>query len=572
MKKILIVLLIISVVSGLFLIHAPAAEEGLPESTGYIVKLKEENRETASLFSADETVGAHGLVYAETEADLQRLIDSGSVLSYEPNYTVRLMGTVNDAYYVKQWNLRDTNVEAAWDAGLCGAGVTVAVIDSGINAQHEDFVGIEILGGLNVINGSDNTADELGHGTFVTGIIAASRNNRIGIAGIADQVRILPIKCFSDSDEASVLDICRGIYAAVDDYGCDIICMSLGTTFDSENMRDAVDYAAENNVILVAAVGNMGGTQLFYPAAYDSVIGTGSFDPSGLYSSFTQFNESVFVSAPGSKIYSTYVGSPDAYADADGTSFSAPHVAALAAVARSYDPGLTIDEFKTLLMNTSTDTGDEGYDMEYGWGKINFSTFVAALMDNGIGNGEGESTAFLDISDHWAEDAIEYCVSNGLFNGVSDTLFDPDGSMTRAMLVTVLYRWSGENLTGGEEQSIFADVSYPSAWYYDAVCWAAANEIVNGYTDNTFRPDDNITREQLITILYRFSGSPEEENIEVLQVFNDYESISQYALSAFAWGFKAGLIGGVGNSTLQPGGNATRAQVATIMMRYAGME
>ena len=470
MKKILIVLLIISVISGIFLINAPAAEEISSENAGYIVKLKDVPDDTAALFAAGETDDSHGLLYAETEAELQSLLESGNVLSYEPNYKVRLMGTVNDEYYVKQWNLRDTNVETAWNAGLFGAGMTIAVIDSGINSQHEDFVGADILPGLNVIDGSTDTSDELGHGTFVTGIIAAVRNNRVGIAGIADQVSILPIKCFSDTDEASVLDICRGIYAAVDDYGCDIICLSLGTDFDSFNLRDAVDYAAENNVIVVAAVGNGGGSQLFYPAAYDSVIGTGSFDSSGLYSSFTQFNESVFVSAPGSSIYSTYIGSPSAYAEADGTSFSAPHVAALAAIARSYDPGLTVDEFKALLISTSADAGDEGYDMEYGWGKIDFGAFTAALMENGVGDGEGETASFDDISGHWAEAAIEYCVENGLFNGVSDTSFDPDGSMTRAMLVTVLYRWSGETLPEGEEpQSVFSDVAYPSAWYYDAV-------------------------------------------------------------------------------------------------------
>jgi len=569
----LIILLMISLVSGLFLISAPAADETAADSTGYIVKLKDAADETAVLFSAEETEDAHGLLYVASEAELQRLIDSGSVLSYEPNYTVKLFGTVNDEYYVKQWNLRDIDVEAAWDAGLYGAGVTVAVIDSGINAQHEDFAGVNILDGINVIDGSSDTADELGHGTFVTGIIAAARNNRIGIAGIADQVSILPIKCFSDKDEASILDICRGIYAAVDDYDCDVICLSLGTDYNSFNLEDAVNYAAENDVIVVAAVGNEGSDKLYYPAAYDSVIGTGAYDSTGLYSSFTQFNESVFVSAPGSKIYSTYSGSPSAYAEADGTSFSAPQVAALAAVALSYDPGLTVDEFKSLLMNTSRDAGDEGYDMEYGWGKIDFGTFTAVLMENGLGDGEGDAAAFEDISGHWAQEAIEYCVDNGLFNGVSETSFEPDATMTRAMLVTVLYRWSGETYSEEETpESTFSDVTYPSAWYYDAVCWASENGIVNGYEDGTFRPDDSITREQLITILYRYSGSPEEENPEVLGVFNDYDSISTYALSAFAWGYKAGLIGGVGNSTLLPGGDATRAQVATIMMRYATYE
>lgn len=563
MKKILVVFLIISLISGTFPISAAANTEALSNGSGYIVKLKTDSVGTGSLSETEKA--RHGLVYAASQAELEDMIAGGNVLYYEPNYSAEILGTVNDPYFVKQWNLRDIKADAAWDAGMLGAGARVAVIDSGINAQHEDFVGINILNGENVIDGSDNTNDELGHGTFVTGIIAAARNNRVGIAGIADQVTIVPIKCFADSDNASIFDICRGIYAAVDDYDCDVICMSLGTPEDSKTLKEAVDYAAENDVIVVAAVGNEGSTELYYPAAYDSVIGTASYGASGEYSGFSQENKSVFVSAPGANISSTYIGSAGSYATADGTSFSAPHIAALAAIAKASDPGLTVEEFKELLIESSTDAGDPGYDVVYGCGKANFKSFIAALQ---ILEAE-PSISFSDTDGHWAEDAIAYCVRKGLFTGISDSLFDPDGGMTRAMLVTVLYRYDNGALTAGSAESGFSDVADPSAWYYDAVCWASSNNIVTGYQDGTFRPDALITREQLAAVLYRYVGSPAQEDSGVLGVFSDYGDISDYALSAFTWSYKAGIIGGTGNAMLSPAGNATRAQVAVVMKRYA---
>lgn len=564
MKRRFVVLLVILQFIGIFPVFAAERIEIPDESNGYIVKLKNVEDKSVSLFSAEGERPDHNLAFVQTLSELETLLQSGSVSYYEPNYTVKLLGTVNDEYYGKQWNLRDIHVEASWQAGLLGEGVTVAVIDSGINAKHEDFAGINILDGVNTIDGSDNTEDALGHGTFVAGIIAAARNNGVGIAGITDKINLLPVKCFDDTDEASILDICLGIYTAVDDYDCDIICLSLGTPQKSEILEQAVDYAADNDVIVVAAVGNDGSSELFYPAAYDSVIGTASYDASGLYSSFSQENGSVFVAAPGSEIFSTYIGSAHAYAAADGTSFSAPHVAALAAVARSFDPTMPADKFRELLVATSMDAGEEGYDVLYGYGKIDFQTFVDALFQPEQPAKEG----FQDVPGHWAEREIGYCVRSGLFNGVSDTRFDPDGSMTRAMLVTVLYRGDNGGLPAAERgKAVFSDVS-DAAWYYDAVCWAAENRIITGYGDGTFHPDEAVTREQMVAILHRYSGAPAEEDIAVLSIFSDYGAIAPYAAGAFAWGYKAGLIAGTGNSELQPSGSATRAQVAALIMRY----
>ncbi len=169
----------------------------------------------------------------------------------------------------------------------------------------------------------------------------------------------------------------------------------------------------------------------------------------------------------------------------------------------------------------------------------------------------------------WHYGAVSAMVDRGLMNGMSDTLFGPDKPMTRAMLVTVLWRYSGS--PKGAENG-FADIAQ-GLWYTDAVAWAAEKGIVNGVGDNRFDPEGMITREQLVTIIYRFatgSGVNTEARAN-LATYPDAEKVSTYALDAVQWAVAEGLLNGVQNSgitTLQPQGNATRAQVCAILQRY----
>ncbi|MEG2007417.1 MAG: S8 family serine peptidase [Oscillospiraceae bacterium] len=562
MKKLLIVFLASLMLFGAAGISALAA----PESTAasYIVKLK--NDGAVSLFSdGTSKCDSHGLRTISSGTELNRLIESGCVEYCEPNYKVKLFGLSSDEYYSKQWNLKDIGADAAWNAGLNGAGVTVAVIDSGIYAEHEDLLDADILHGKNLINSTDDYSDILGHGTLVSGVLAATRDNGKGIAGISDAISIVPLKCFANIDEAAVMDITRGIYMAVDDYHCSVICMSFGASDDSRTLRDAVNYAASKGVILVAAVGNEGTEQLFYPAAYDKVIGVGAYGQNGDVSGFSQKNESVFVSAPGVDIVTTGIGVPDSYSRVAGTSFSAPHVAAMAAVAKSVTPTMDVNTFKSLLISTSRDAGKPGYDTDFGYGKIDMSSFVSALL----GGAPVGIQLFSDVGNHWARDYIEYCFNAKLFSGVSATRFDPDGLTTRGMLVTVLDRYDAGLHPVGAEALSFSDVADTTAWYFAPVRWAASNGFVKGYEDGTFHPSEPVTREQLCSILYRYSGSPEVQDAGVLKIFDDFAEVSDYALNAVAWCYLNGIVGGSSNSTLTPKNYATRAQMAAIISRYA---
>ena len=169
----------------------------------------------------------------------------------------------------------------------------------------------------------------------------------------------------------------------------------------------------------------------------------------------------------------------------------------------------------------------------------------------------------------WYHDGIHYCVENGLMNGTSGTTFSPNQPITRAMIVTILYRMEG---SPAAELSSFADVA-PTAYYASAVAWAQANGIVTGYSQTRFDPNNSITREQLAAIMHRYakyrgvstaaSGS--------LSGYADAGQISSYAVEAMAWANSAGLITGTSGSSISPKANATRAQAAAIIYRFCDM-
>ncbi len=167
--------------------------------------------------------------------------------------------------------------------------------------------------------------------------------------------------------------------------------------------------------------------------------------------------------------------------------------------------------------------------------------------------------------DSWAHGGIDFCIENGFMNGMSDTLFVPNGTVTRGQLVTILYRIAGK--PAASKEIAFTDVEY-GRYYTEAVQWAAENGMVNGYNDGTFRPDVEISREQIATILYRYAGSPD---VTGTLDFPDSGQAGNYAKDALLWATQNELITGVktmDSTILAPKANATRAQIATIIMRY----
>lgn len=178
---------------------------------------------------------------------------------------------------------------------------------------------------------------------------------------------------------------------------------------------------------------------------------------------------------------------------------------------------------------------------------------------------------FVDVPEnHWARKAIAWAYDNRLFSGISETLFGPGVSTSRGMVVTVL--WRMEKQPSVKQDAAFADVS-ANAYYSMAVAWAKDSEVVLGYGDGRFGPDDTITREQLAAILFRYvqrKGDDVSKRVN-LGSFTDGGKTSGYALSAMEWAVANNFLSGKGNSILDPGGKAKRAEIATVLMRFEAL-
>ncbi|MEM9588542.1 MAG: S8 family serine peptidase [Planctomycetota bacterium] len=296
----------------------------------------------------------------------------------------------------REWNVNAVGAPESWSAGYTGAGVTVAVVDTGVDLDHPDLVhslyvnpgeiagnGIDDDGNgyIDDVNGYDFADDDphaddvSGHGTHVAGTIAAA-NNGFGATGVAPEATILPVRVLGADGSGSTLDVAAGIrYAA--DLGADIINLSLGGGY-SQAIESAIEYAKSVGSLIVAAAGNESAAAPAYPARFSSsdsnVISVGASTSSDRIASFSNdvgASGAVQVDAPGAGVYSTYVGGQ--YATLSGTSMAAPHVAGVAALALSANPDLTSPQLRDLL--TSGTVGNaSGSDAI---GLINAATSVA---------------------------------------------------------------------------------------------------------------------------------------------------------------------------------------------------
>jgi subtilisin family serine protease len=265
-----------------------------------------------------------GVTYAETDGAVH-----ASDISIDDPYSTSLGAPL--------WPLGNPLFPAAWSLTTGDSSVVVAVVDSGVQADHPELVG-RVLPGYDFVNNDSNPADDNGHGTAVAGIIAAQGNNRIGIAGACWKCEIMPVKVLDSTGSGSDSEVAGGITWAVD-HGADVINMSLGGTSSSQTLADAVSYAQRLGVVVVAAAGNIErsgdpGTMPNYPAAYPGVISVGAVDGSNQAYVWSYHGLWVMVVAPGCT-NSTWLGSGFEN-NFCGTSAASPFVAGLAGLVRSY--------------------------------------------------------------------------------------------------------------------------------------------------------------------------------------------------------------------------------------------
>jgi serine protease len=273
---------------------------------------------------------------AQVAAELKRLRALPEVLFAEPVFRVRAFAwSPDDPAYAKQWHLRAAGAAEAWGAAR-GAGVTVAVIDTGI-APVDDLDAGRIVAGHNFLRGAKpgDATDDHGHGTHVAGTIAQSTNNGLGASGVAFHARLMPVKVLSAEGYGSTADVADGIRWAAEN-GAQVINLSLGGPRNSGVLQKAIDFAVSRGVVVVAAAGNTGG-RVQFPGASDGVIGVSAVGPDDKLAKFSSRGDGVDLAAPGVNVVQQTICKGgrekcESFSSYNGTSMAAPHVAGAAAL------------------------------------------------------------------------------------------------------------------------------------------------------------------------------------------------------------------------------------------------
>jgi subtilisin family serine protease len=279
---------------------------------------------------------------------LARLSASPAVAGVERDAIVeKLDASPNDTNWADQWGLQRIGLPNVWDQ-IQGTGVLVAVLDTGIDADHPDLQGAAVTG-LDLTASTVGAEDVDGHGTAVAGIIAARANNHQGIAGVCWSCSILPVKVLNDQAHGSMDELAEGIVEAAD-AGARLISMSLGGPAGSDTLNQAIGYAVAKDVILVAAAGNNSSSAPFYPAASPGVLGVAGTNEADLLYPWSDFGSWVRLAAPGCNPAPVAGGG---YANFCGTSSATPVVSGLIALALSMRPGLSRDQIAHALSAAS---------------------------------------------------------------------------------------------------------------------------------------------------------------------------------------------------------------------------
>ena len=330
------------------------------------------DRSNARLVNTISMNGKISAIVAEipseaTHSFVEELYATGLSRYIEPNSQVQLDFSPDDQYWELQWAHPKIEADHAWNTTTGNTGLLVAVVDTGIDYNHPDLASNYAALGYDWVNMDSDPMDDHGHGTHCAGIVAAELNNSIGIAGLA-RVRIMAEKAFNQFGKGWDDDLANAIIHAVNQ-GANIISNSWGSYVESALIHEAMTYAYSSGVLLIGAAGNDASSFKHYPAACEKVVAVSATDENDNSTSFTNFGEWIEVAAPGLNVFSTVWD--DSYAYMSGTSMACPHVTGVAALIWSRFPWMTRDHVRAQLRYTAEDLGDSGFDVYYGYGRVN---------------------------------------------------------------------------------------------------------------------------------------------------------------------------------------------------------
>lgn len=300
----------------------------------------------------------------------------------ELDYRVAPNLVTNDPYLGSAWHLNKIGAPQAWDYGM-GKGVTIAILDSGVDAAHPDLAP-RLVPGWNFYDNNSNTADVYGHGTMVAGSAAAASNNGIGVASVGGETSIMPLRVTDTSGAGYISMIANGIiYAA--DRGVRVANASFAYLPSRSSVVSAGQYMKDKGGLVFVGAGNSGIDEGFTPTT--SLVPVSATDGNDLKTSWSSYGNFVSLAAPGAGVYTTTKGG--GYSPISGTSIASPVAAGAAAVVLSVRPTLTSTQLESILFSTAVDLGSPGRDSLYGYGRVNVAAAVSKALST--------PTSYLDI-------------------------------------------------------------------------------------------------------------------------------------------------------------------------------
>ena len=354
--------------------------------------------------------GVGAVTYAaDSEAQLNEaalvLREHPGVAVVERDATIAATTTPNDSYWEYQWGPRRISSPSAWSISTGSAGVSIAVLDTGVDPDHPDLAGnLSTTSGANFTSEGtpSDTSDLNGHGTSAAGVAAAVSDNARGIAGSCWSCEIMPVKVLDKEGVGTVSDVAAGMIHAVG-AGADVLTLSMGSLADLQVMRDAVDYAITRDVAIVASAGNFGnadgtaGQERVYPAAYRDVLGVAASDERDDRYESSSFGDWVSVAAPGCNVATDLVTRQPSYRWFCGTSSSAPLVAGVVGLALASEPGASPARLSAAITGTSDA-------LDYvAAGRVDAAAALAALAGSGEPEPDDEP---LPLPDDGSEQAL----------------------------------------------------------------------------------------------------------------------------------------------------------------------
>ena len=368
-------------------------------------------RDEIDWLSRDAGLDRFYILETAPDADILAMLDElGALSSVEnawPDYQRHALTTPNDSYYSQQWAHHNTgqahsypygsyvgttdcdiDTDQAWDISTGSTGVTIAILDTGIDLDHPDL-SAKIVSGYDFANNDSNADDDEGHGTACAGIAAAISNNNQGVTGVDWNARLMPVKVLDDEGSGWDSDIISGITWART-HGADVISMSLGADGGSSSYNSCLSACWSAGVMVVAAAGNDNDASVDSPANNTYALAIGALSPcnerknpsscDGEYWWGSSYGTGLEVMAPGTRLHTTQMGG-GYMSDMNGTSGATPHVAGILGLLKSVAPTATSSELRQILRDTADDLNTTGWDSQTGYGRVNAYQALLAAGD-----------------------------------------------------------------------------------------------------------------------------------------------------------------------------------------------